>query len=180
MSEIQLKQSNLREQCTFLNGDNSGTKRANLNLFGYSKSSKIILLDQPVSDFCYLDSFTPKIQAKVRVRNGTENTLCNFSSICLVGFFLLSVYHQKVISGTFCCKPHVEMICRSRYIGEKGPKSGSELGPKICCAVFFNLPRWIFLTFSNPLEPNTGYIYAESAFLTDFRFLTFWSKRAKN
>ena len=72
------------------------------------------------------------------------------------------------------------MIFRSWYIGEKGPKSGSELGPKIYCAVFFNLAQWIFLIFSKPIEPNTGYIYAESAFLTDFRFLTFWSKSAKN
>ena len=67
--------------------------------------------------------------------------------------------------GHILRKPHVEMIFCSRYIGEKGPKSGSELGPKICCAIFFNLTHWIFLIFSNPLEPNNGYIYAESAFL---------------
>ena len=42
------------------------------------------------------------------------------------------------IWGTFWPETHVEIIFRSRYIKENGPTSGSETGPKICSAVFFN------------------------------------------
>ena len=84
-----------------------------------------------------------------------------------------------VIEDTFWRKPCVKIIFGSQYIGEKGLTSGSETGPKICCAVFFNLADWIFLIFSRPLETNNGYIYAKTAYLKDFRFLTFLGKKSQ-
>ena len=47
----------------------------------------------------------------------------------------------------------------------KGAKIGVRIGTESLLSDFFNLAHWIFLIFSKLLEPNTGYIYAESAFL---------------
>ena len=52
----------------FSNANISGTKRANRNPIGFSKSRKMDLSDHLLSNFAYLYSFTPKIGTENRVR----------------------------------------------------------------------------------------------------------------
>ena len=52
----------------FSNANISGTKRANRNPIGFSKSRKMDLSDHSMSNFAYLYSFTPKIGTENRVR----------------------------------------------------------------------------------------------------------------
>ena len=52
----------------FSNANISGTKRANRNPIGFSKSRKMDLSDHFMSNFAYLNSFTPKIGTENRVR----------------------------------------------------------------------------------------------------------------